>query len=115
MTEPWFIRAKQRPGMRRAGVYFPHEGISVNPADFDAAQLALLETEAGLLIADHAPALSQDEPPEDWLEEVVEVLGMIGGDKKPNVKAVESVLGHDITAAERDRAWEVYQQRLEGV
>lgn len=33
-----------------------------------------------------------------------------GKDKKPNVKAIEKILGQSITAADRDQAWEIYQQ-----
>jgi uncharacterized protein YifE (UPF0438 family) len=33
-----------------------------------------------------------------------------GKDGKPNVKAIEAVLGRDITAADRDQAWATYQR-----
>lgn len=37
-----------------------------------------------------------------------------GKDKKPNVRAIEKLLGEDITAGERDQAWEKYQTLLDG-
>ncbi|MFD2177752.1 hypothetical protein [Veronia pacifica] len=111
MADAFFIRARQRPGMRRAGVYIPYEGLTLDPSDFDSQQLALLETEAGLLINEDLPDDVIDEP-EEWLEDIVEVMGMLDGDKKPTVKSIEKQLGHDITADQRDRAWDIYQMRL---
>ncbi len=36
-----------------------------------------------------------------------------GKDGKPAVKAIEAVLGQDITATDRDRAWTAYQALLD--
>ncbi|WNO10542.1 hypothetical protein [Teredinibacter sp. KSP-S5-2] len=36
-----------------------------------------------------------------------------GKDKKPNVKALEKILEQNITAADRDHAWAIYQQLVE--
>ncbi|RXJ70788.1 hypothetical protein CS022_22460 [Veronia nyctiphanis] len=111
MADAFFIRARQRPGMRRAGVYIPFEGLTLDPSDFDSQQLALLETEAGLLISEDLPEELSDEP-DEFLDDIVEVMGMLNGDKKPSVRAVEKLLGHNISGAQRDRAWAVYQTRL---
>ncbi len=35
-----------------------------------------------------------------------------GKDKKPNVRAIEKILGESITAGERDEAWDKYQSLL---
>ncbi len=37
-----------------------------------------------------------------------------GKDKKPNVRAIEKILGEDISADERDIAWGKYQSLLAG-
>ena len=37
-----------------------------------------------------------------------------GKDGKPGVKAIETILGENITAAQRDKAWDAYQQLIEG-
>lgn len=37
-----------------------------------------------------------------------------GKDGKPGVKAIEVILGENITAAQRDKAWDAYQQLVDG-
>lgn len=37
-----------------------------------------------------------------------------GKDKKPDVREIEKIMGEDITAAERDKAWTKYKKLVEG-
>ena len=37
-----------------------------------------------------------------------------GKDGKPGGKAIETILGENITASQRDKAWAAYQQLIEG-
>ena len=53
----------------------------------------------------------------ELIEAVVDVIVDLkpkdfGKDGKPHVKAIEQVMGQNITAGDRDRAWEAYQQLL---
>lgn len=40
--------------------------------------------------------------------------GKVTGSGKPEVKAVEEILGYDITAEERDRAWKILEKEKGG-
>ncbi len=53
------------------------------------------------------------------IDAIIDAIGDLptedfGKDKKPNVRAIEKLLGEDITAGERDQAWEKYQSLLDG-
>jgi hypothetical protein len=53
----------------------------------------------------------------DIVQEIVEAIGLLDPEnpdhytkgKKPEVAALEEILGKDITAAQRDKAFEIYQ------
>ena len=54
--------------------------------------------------------------PAPTIEDIVEAIGGLdpakdyGKNGKPNVEAIEALLGTDITAAQRDQAWEIFQK-----
>lgn len=53
------------------------------------------------------------------IDAIIDAIGDLptedfGKDKKPNVRAIEKLLGEDITAGERDQAWGKYQSLLDG-
>lgn len=53
------------------------------------------------------------------IEDIVEAIAALdpakdyGKNGKPNVEAIETVLGADISAAQRDQAWEIFQKEKE--
>ena len=54
----------------------------------------------------------------ELIEAIVDVIADLkpkdlGKDGKPHVKAIEQVIGQNITAGDRDRAWEAYQQLMD--
>lgn len=107
MSETLFIRSKKRPGFRRAGMYFPFEGVEVPVSELAEDRLKQLQAESRLAISEGG---NVDTVPDENMEDIVEAIAMLDPDKKPNVKEVEGVLGFDITAAQRDKAWDVYQE-----
>ena len=108
MSETLFIRSKKRPGFRRAGMYFPFEGVEVPVSELAEDQLKQLQAEDLLSISERG---SVDTAPDENMEDIVEAIAMLNPEKKPNVQEVEGVLGFGITAAQRDKAWGVYQAR----
>jgi hypothetical protein len=68
--------------------------------------------------ANASTAGNGDKPP-PTIEDIVEAIAGLdpakdyGKNGKPNVDAVEALLGADITAAQRDEAWEIYQKENE--
>ncbi len=111
MSETLFIRSKKRPGFRRADMYFPFEGVEVPVSELTEEQSKQLQAESNLVIGEGVGVDTvPDENMED-MEDIVEAIAMLDPDKKPNVKELEGVLGFDITAAQRDKAWDVYQDR----
>ena len=55
--------------------------------------------DAGPSIEDIVEAISGLDPTKDY-----------GKNGKPNVEAIEALLGVDITAAQRDQAWDIFRQ-----
>lgn len=85
-------------------------GKSVDVSDAEAQRLI----GRGLAKSDETSAVN----PSDLNDAIVDAIGDLspesfGKDGKPNVKAIESMLGHDITAADRDKAWGVYQELIQ--
>ena len=72
---------------------------------------------ADVLLVQHLPEIERPDNREVLGEEIVDAIGKLedgnaehwtkGG--KPEVRALEAVLNYDITAAERDAAWDAYQ------
>ena len=111
MSELLFIRSKNKLGFRRAGEFFPAEGKAIDPADFTESQLEQINAEPMLLVMEGAEA-PVDATPDELIEDIVEAIGIIDPEKKPNVKDLENITGKDVTAAQRDTAWDVYQERV---
>jgi hypothetical protein len=67
-----------------------------------------------------APAKTATPPtgskPAPTIEDIVEAVSGLdptkdyGKNGKPNVEAIEALLGADITAAQRDQAWDIFRQ-----
>ncbi|WP_434361053.1 hypothetical protein NF212_21865 [Parasalinivibrio latis] len=113
MAQTWFVRAKHPPGFRRAGHFFPYEGITLDMSTLSEADRQAIAAEPRLVVGESGPAAPApaDDP---VLDDIVEVMGMLEGDKKPPVRAIEDVLGRDISAAQRDQAWVRFQSNLKG-
>ncbi len=110
-SELLFVRAKNTQGFRRAGAFFPSQGKTIDPADFTKSQLQQIKAEPRLMVTEGAQT-SVDDTPHELLEDIVEAIGMLDPDKKPNVKDLENIIGKDMTASQRDTAWAVYQARV---
>jgi len=76
------------------------------------AQSATNETTA-------APETSKTPPPPASLDDIIEAIEILNPETdfakngKPKVEAIEAVLGENIDAEARDKAWELYQKELE--
>tara|TARA_B100000745_G_C20100139_1_gene376270 strand:+ start:540 stop:872 length:333 start_codon:yes stop_codon:yes gene_type:complete len=66
----------------------------------------------GLARVDGSSAVCDLDERQDAIIDTISELGeaAFGKDGKPHVKAIEDILGQDISAAERDMAWERYQR-----
>lgn len=111
MSDLIFIRSKNKLGFRRAGYFFPSEGKTIDPQDFTESQMEQIKAEPMLIVMEGVEA-PVDDTPDELIEDIVEAIGILDPDKKPNVKDLENVIGKDITAAQRDSAWDVYQERV---
>lgn len=111
MAEVIFVRSKKKPGFRRAGLFFPFEGVNVDTADLNGKQFEQIKAEPRLII-EEGKQVQEDDTPSELIEDIVEAIGILDPDKKPNVKDLENVIGKDITAADRDKAWDVYRERV---
>ncbi|WP_163833283.1 hypothetical protein [Spartinivicinus ruber] len=126
MPEGYLIRAKQKPGFRRCGRYFSAEGTVITKTELEPALFARLKAEPMLIIEQgDFTALAEKAEVEntspDALEEMIEVIGMLDAnrdeedwskDGKPKVEAIEGLLNQDISAAQRNEAWKIYQTRV---
>lgn len=111
MNQRFFIRSKNRQGFRRAGELFTSEGKMIERSNFTESQCAQIKAEPLLSVIEGAEA-PVDDTPGERIENIVEAIGIIDPDKKPPVKDLEKVMAKDITAAQRDRAWAIYQARV---
>jgi hypothetical protein len=63
-----------------------------------------------------APASTSSKTAAPTIEDIVEAIAGLdptkdyGKNGKPNVEAIEALLGVDITAAQRDQAWDIFRQ-----
>jgi hypothetical protein len=56
-----------------------------------------------------------DDDDDDLLEAIIDAIGDLdpaafGKDGKPNVKAIEEIIGRSISASQRDRGWGAFQK-----
>lgn len=82
-------------------------GTSIDMAENEAKRLI----ELGFATQCPSDVMRED----DLIEAIVDAIADLpvdafGKDGKPNVKAIESVLGQNISAADRDKAWASYQR-----
>ncbi len=98
--------------------YLPGEAIELPYRD--AAPLLAL----GAISPDApgAPPAGDTVPAEGSVEAIMEAINALSPtsetfwnkDGRPAVAAIERVLGYDISVADRDAAWDVYQERAPG-
>lgn len=67
------------------------------------------------LAAKATPHQKEDDDDGDLIEAIIDAIGDLdpaafGKDGKPNVKAIEEIIGRSITATERDHGWNVFQK-----
>lgn len=85
-------------------------GKSVNIPDEEAQ--TLIERQLARPVEAIAPSV------EDRLDALVDAIGDLEPDQfsqegKPTVKALEALVGHTITASERDDAWSLFQSLMQ--
>lgn len=101
------IIAESTLRMGKPGAYvFIDPGQSVSVGKEEGKRLI----ERGFARADTSEALPED----NLTEAIVDAIGDLsseafGKDGKPNVKALEDIIGQTISAADRDKAWSAYQ------
>lgn len=87
-------------------------GALVDVADDEAARLVARGFASAVGQEKAVPA--KDATPS--IEDIVEAISGLdptkdyGKNGKPNVEAIEALLGVDITAAQRDQAWDIFRQ-----
>ena len=94
-------------------------GKSVDISDEEAKSLI----ERGFAKSADASAVVEQKPvqnqqPEPAIDDVIEAIEILNSETdfakngKPKVEAIEAVLGQNISAETRDKAWELYQKEL---
>lgn len=115
--------ASKREGFRRCGVAHTKGPVEYKDGAWDEEQLETLKAEPMLVVTSsqrqetggaNAPALSE----EAQLQAAIASLDVMditlwteGG--KPQVKVIEAVLGRQISAADRDVAWKIFEGNRE--
>lgn len=122
------ISAKPKHGFRRCGVFHPHAAVDHADDRFTDAELTVLENEPLLRVEYVDGGRTQDSGGGNdtpWAEksrdekELAMILaakmalddGQVTSDGKPLVEAMEEVLGANISAADRDRAFAALMQQ----
>ncbi len=95
-------------------------GKSVDISDEEATSLierGFAKSADASISTEHKPA--QTHQPEPAIDDVIEAIEILNPETdfakngKPKVEAIEAVLGQNISADTRDKAWELYQKELE--
>ena len=95
-------------------------GKSVDVASEEAQSLidrGFAQSAEASAAAEQKPAQTQQ--PEPAIDDVIEAIEILNPETdfakngKPKVEAIEAVLGQNISAETRDKAWELYQKELE--
>ena len=96
----------QRHNFRRCGMPHPKEAVEYPDDRFTGAELEILKAEPMLTVAHEE--YKSIALPADLIESAREAIdaGKTTKDGKPEVKAIEEILGRNITADERDEAWD---------
>lgn len=111
-------------GFRRAGMAHPARATDHPAGTFSPRQVEELMGDAGLVVQSlgfEADDLIEDRRPRDAVAVLAAIAASfaelkptdLGNDGRPMVKAVERVLGYDVTEAEVDYAWQRAQAAKE--
>ena len=127
--------ASKRHNFRRCGIAHPKDPVEHGDDRFSKKELAILKAEPMLIVEvtvdeDTKQPPDYSGPGEQFLAETAEAdrvvpaleedplvnaakqaisLGKTTGDGKPLVAAMEEIMGRDISAADRNQAWESIQ------
>lgn len=94
-------------------------GKSVDISNEEAKSLidrGFAKSADALAVAEQKPV--QPQQPEPAIDDVIEAIEILNPETdfakngKPKVEAIETVLGQNISAETRDKAWELYQKEL---
>lgn len=85
------------------------------------ARRVTVEAMDGSPVVEDAPDESTKPDGDVGIDDIVQAIGLLNPDEdgqftqggKPEVKALEELLGQDISAAQRDEAWTKYQSEAE--
>lgn len=90
--------------------YLIQQGVAKSHDDLNVSEHASRSIPTSISTA---PTLSQADRIDAIIDTMAELeKGDFGKDGKPSVRAIEKILEQNISALERDRAWESYQQLL---
>ena len=117
----YLVVTARRAGFRRAGREWPATPTVVATADFSADQLAALRSDPNLVVV---PVKQEDAGPPPPLGDALTVLDAVRllaettprvdahwlKSGKPSASALEDIIGANVTSADRDEAWDAYQQ-----
>jgi len=95
----------KRHNFRRCGMAHPKGETVYQDGRFTKKEIEILKAEP-MLKLEHVE--DSDSLPKDLLSAAITSIdnGNVTKEGKPEVKAIEEILGRDITAGERDRAYE---------
>lgn len=94
-------------------------GKSVDVASEEAQSLIDRGFAQSATKATAAPETSKTPPPPASLDDIIEAIDQLNPETdfvksgKPKVEAIEAVLGQNISADTRDKAWELYQKEVD--
>lgn len=109
------IRAKRERGFRRCGMRHGKEWTEHPDGAFSEEQLAVLQAEPMLevqVVEEKADSGEDGLFDPESLESAARLAaseGKVTSDGRPEVKALEKLLGRNVSAAERDAVWEKIQ------
>jgi len=100
----------ERHNFRRCGMAHPKGPVDYPDGRFSGDELDILEAEPRLKVERIKGRRdgNRDGVRDDVMDAAIAAVaaGDVTGEGKPHVKAIEKILGRDITAKERDEAWE---------
>ena len=104
-------------GFRRAGISHTREPVDHQDDKFSKEEMALLQAEP-MLVVQHVEDSSEGDPEADLAATILTAMAGLDAmdgtlwteSGKPQVKAIEAVLHQQISAADRDAAWKIYQR-----
>ena len=130
MTEANVISVRATvDSFRRAGLVFTKEPKTLNVSDLTAEQIAAINAEPNLVVValHDAPAdevkLDQVRPDEEIkLDKIVALIGeldlqdqnVMTKSNKPDAGVLSEMLGENVSAQERDVAWQEFQTKQAG-